>query len=199
MRIMERILKRIKTNVIVSALICAGLGVILVVWPGLSVQVVCMAIGGVLVLNGLSRLLNFILNRDGSIFSQMNLVMGIIITVIGGWILLQPGTIIAMIPILVGIIIVIHGINNLQQAVSLCQNRYDKWWIALLLGIVTIGFGVLLVFNPFAAVDTLIRFIGLFMIYDGASDIWIMSRVSRNVKQARQEMDALTVDMKEME
>ncbi len=199
MRIMERILKKIKTNVIVSALICAGLGVILVVWPGLSVQLVCMAIGGVLVLNGLSRLLNFILNRDGSIFSQMNLVMGIIITVIGGWILLQPGTIIAMIPILVGIIIVIHGINNLQQAVSLCQNRYDKWWIALLLGIVTIGFGVLLVFNPFAAVDTLIRFIGLFMIYDGASDIWIMSRVSRNVKQARQEMDALTVDMKEME
>ena len=199
MRIMERILKKIKTNVIVSALICAGLGVILVVWPGLSVQVVCMAIGGVLVLNGLSRLLNFILNRDGSIFSQMNLVMGIIITVIGGWILLQPGTIIAMIPILVGIIIVIHGINKLQQAVSLCQNRYDKWWIALLLGIVTIGFGVLLVFNPFAAVDTLIRFIGLFMIYDGASDIWIMSRVSRNVKQARQEMDALTVDMKEME
>ena len=199
MRIMERILKKIKTNVIVSALICAGLGVILVVWPGLSVQVVCMAIGGVLVLNGLSRLLNFILNRDGSILSQMNLVMGIIITVIGGWILLQPGTIIAMIPILVGIIIVIHGINNLQQAVSLCQNRYDKWWIALLLGIVTIGFGVLLVFNPFAAVDTLIRFIGLFMIYDGASDIWIMSRVSRNVTQARQEMDALTVDMKEME
>ena len=196
---MERILKRIKANVIVSAFICIALGVILVAWPGLSVKVVCMAIGAVLVINGISRLLNFIFGRDGSVFSQMNLVMGIIITVIGGWILLQPGTIIAMIPILVGIIIVIHGINNLQQSVSLCQNRYDKWWIALLLGIITIGFGVLLVFNPFAAVDTLIRFIGLFLIYDGASDIWIMSRVSRNVKQARQEMDALTVDGKEIE
>ena len=199
MRIMEHILKKIKTNVIVSAFICIALGVILVFWPGLSVKVVCMAIGAVLVINGVSRLLNFIFGRDGSVFSQMNLVMGIIITVIGGWILLQPGTIIAMIPILVGIIIVIHGINNLQQSVSLCQNRYDKWWIALLLGIITIGFGVLLVFNPFAAVDTLIRFIGLFLIYDGASDIWIMSRVSRNVKQARQEMDALTVDGKEIE
>lgn len=196
---MEHILKKIKTNVIVSAFICIALGVILVFWPGLSVKVVCMAIGAVLVINGISRLLNFIFGRDGSVFSQMNLVMGIIITVIGGWILLQPGTIIAMIPILVGIIIVIHGINNLQQSVSLCQNRYDKWWIALLLGIITIGFGVLLVFNPFAAVDTLIRFIGLFLIYDGASDIWIMSRVSRNVKQARQKMDALTVDGKEIE
>ena len=199
MRIMEHILKKIKTNVIVSAFICIALGVILVFWPGLSVKVVCMAIGAVLVINGISRLLNFIFGRDGSVFSQMNLVMGIIITVIGGWILLQPGTIIAMIPILVGIIIVIHGINNLQQTMSLCQSRYDKWWVALLLALVTIGFGVLLIFNPFAAVDTLIRFIGIFLIYDGVSDIWIMSRVSKNVKEVRQEMEALTVDGKEIE
>ena len=148
MRIMERILKRIKTNVMVSAFICMTLGIILVVWPGLSVKVVCMAIGVVLVINGISRLMNFIFGRDGSVFSQMNLIMGIIITVIGGWILFQPGTIIAMIPILVGIIIVIHGINNLQQTMSLCQSRYDKWWVALLLALVTIGFGVLLIFNP---------------------------------------------------
>lgn len=199
MRIMERILKRIKANVMVSALICIALGVVLVVWPGGSRKIVCMAIGVVLVINGISRLLNFIFGRDGSVFSQMNLVMGIIITVIGGWILFQPGTIIAMIPILVGIIIVIHGINNLQQTVSLCQSRYDKWWVALLLALVTIGFGVLLIFNPFAAVDTLIRFIGIFLIYDGVSDIWIMSRVSKNVREARQEMEALTVDGKEIE
>ncbi|MDE7342279.1 MAG: DUF308 domain-containing protein [Lachnospiraceae bacterium] len=196
---MERILKRIKANVMVSALICIALGVVLVVWPGGSRKIVCMAIGVVLVINGISRLLNFIFGRDGSVFSQMNLVMGIIITVIGGWILFQPGTIIAMIPILVGIIIVIHGINNLQQTVSLCQSRYDKWWVALLLALVTIGFGVLLIFNPFAAVDTLIRFIGIFLIYDGVSDIWIMSRVSKNVREARQEMEALTVDGKEIE
>lgn len=195
---MERILKRIKANVMVSAFICMALGIILVVWPGLSVKIVCMAIGVVLVINGISRLMNFIFGRDGSIFSQMNLVMGIIITVIGGWILFQPNTIIAMIPILVGIIIVIHGINNLQQTVSLCQSRYDKWWVALLLALVTIGFGVLLIFNPFVAVDTLIRFIGLFLIYDGASDIWIISRVSKNVREARQDMEALTVDGKEL-
>lgn len=199
MRIMEHILKKIKANVMVSALICIALGIVLVVWPELSRRVVCMAIGVVLVINGISRLMNFVFGRDGSVFSQMNLVMGIIITVIGGWILFQPGTIIAMIPILVGIIIAIHGINNLQQTVSLCQSRYDKWWVALLLALITIGFGVLLIFNPFAAVDTLIRFIGVFLIYDGASDIWIMSRVSKNVREARQEMEALTVDGKEIE
>lgn len=186
---MAQILKKIKTNVIVSALICVIIGVVLVAWPGMSVHVVCMTIGAVLVISGISRLLIFILNRDGSLFSQMNLITGIIITLIGAWILFQPDTIIAMIPILVGIIIIIHGINNLQQAVTLFHNHYDKWWVALLLGIITIGFGVLLIFNPFEAVNTLVMFIGLFLIYDGLSDIWIVSRVTSIAKIIEQEID----------
>lgn len=196
---MERILKKIKANVVISAAFCIVLGVVLVVWPGMSVQVACMAIGIVLLISGLTRLANFIFGRDGTLFSQMNLILGIIITVIGGWILFQPGKIIAMIPILVGIIIIIHGINNLQQAVSLCQSRYDKWWVALLLGLVTIGFGALLIFNPFAAVDTLVMFIGIFLIYDGISDIWIVSRISRATREVRQNLEALDVEAKDID
>ena len=92
---MERILKKIRTNVVISALFCIALGAVLVIWPGMSIQVTCMAIGAVLILNGISRLLNFIFKRDGSLFSQMNLIMGVIITVIGVWILMQPEKIIA--------------------------------------------------------------------------------------------------------
>lgn len=196
---MELILKKIKTNVIASALLCIALGVVLVVWPDMSVQIACMAIGAVLILNGISRLINFIFKRDGSLFSQMNLIMGIIITVIGVWIILQPAKVIAMIPILVGIIIIIHGVNNLQQAVSLCQSRYDKWWIALILGLLTVGFGVLLIFNPFEAVETLVMFIGLFLIYDGVSDIWIVSRVSRMGRELKQAVEAIDTEGREVD
>lgn len=185
---MEQILKKIKTNVIASALLCIIMGVVLVAWPGMSVHIVCITVGAVTIVGGLSRLLTFALNRDGSLFSQMNLIMGLIITLIGAWILFQPDTIIAMIPILVGIIIIIHGINNIQQAVDLYRNRYDKWWVALLLGLITVIFGGLLIFNPFGAVNTLVMFIGLFLIYDGISDIWIVSRVSGMAKQLMDEV-----------
>ena len=196
---MELILKKIKTNVIASALLCIALGIVLVVWPDMSVQIACMAIGAVLILNGISRLINFIFKRDGSLFSQMNLIMGIIITVIGVWIILQPAKVIAMIPILVGIIIIIHGVNNLQQAVSLCQSRYDKWWIALILGLLTVAFGILLICNPFEAVETLVMFIGLFLIYDGVSDIWIVSRVSRMGREIKQAVEAIDTEGREVE
>lgn len=196
---METILKKIRANVLISALLCIALGIVLVVWPGMSVKIVCRAIGAVLVINGLIRLLNFVFRKDGSLFSQMNLILGVVIALIGIWIFSRPDTIIALVPILVGVIIVIHGINNLEQAVSLFQSKYDKWWVALVLGLITVGFGVLLIFRPFEAVDTLIMFIGLFLIYDGVSDIWIISRVSRTAKQLKQEMEAVDADAKEVD
>lgn len=196
---MENILKKIKTNVVVSALFCIGLGIVLVIWPGASAQALCMAIGAVLMLTGLTRLVNYIFGRDGSLFSQLNLILGIIITGIGLWILLQPKTIGIMVPILVGIIFLIHGINDLQQAVHLCKSQYDKWWVVLLLGLATIGFGILLIWNPFEAVETLFMFIGFFLIYDGVSDIWIISRVSHVAKLYKQETEAVDAEAKEIE
>ncbi|MDD6812130.1 MAG: DUF308 domain-containing protein [Lachnospiraceae bacterium] len=196
---METILKKIKANVVVSAFLCIALGVVLIVWPGMSVQIACRAIGVVLIIMGVSRLLQFIFYRDGSLFSQINLIFGIVITIIGVWIVLQPEKIIALIPILMGIIIVIHGINNLQQAVKLCQDKYDKWWIALILALVTAGLGIVLICNPFEAVETLVRVIGIFLVYDGASDIWIISRVAHTAKVLKQEAEALDVEAQDIE
>ena len=148
---MENILRKIKANVVVSAVLCIIVGAVLIIWPGMTIQIACRAIGAVLAIMGVSKLLSYVFSRDGSLFSQMNLIVGIIITIIGVWIFTSPDKIIAMVPILVGIIIVIHGINNLQQTVKLCKGQYDKWWIALVLGLVTVGFGIVLNCNPFAA------------------------------------------------
>ena len=85
------------------------------------------------------------------------------------------------------------------QAVSLCKEQYDKWWVALILGLVTIGFGALLVFRPFAAPDTVVTLIGVFLIYDGVSDLWIVSRVARTAKILRQEARAVDVEAEEID
>lgn len=193
-----KLLKKLKTNVVISAAMCILLGIVLVIWPGLSIQIVCTAIGAVLLIGGGVRLAAYFTAKDGSVYSQMNLITGIILAVIGIWILLQPGKVLAIIPIIVGIVIALHGINNLQQTVTLCKEQYDKWWVALILGLLTVGFGVLLICKPFAALDSAVRLIGAFLIYDGVSDIWIVSRVSRTAKTLKQEAEAVDVDAKEI-
>ena len=60
-------------------------------------------------------------------------------------------------------------------------------------GAVTVGLGVLLIFNPFEAVNTVIMLIGIFLIYDGISDLWIISRVSKTAREIRETVEALDV------
>ena len=45
---------------------------------------------------------------------------------VGIWIVIKPEKALAIIPIIVGIVIAVHGLNNLQQAVSLCKEQYDN-------------------------------------------------------------------------
>lgn len=194
-----KLLKKLKTNIVISAVLCVLLGIVLVAWPDLSMQIVCTAVGAVLLIGGGVRLAVYFTSRDGSVYSQMSLIMGIVLAVVGIWILLQPDKVLAIIPIIVGIVIALHGANNLRQAVTLCQNKYDKWWVALILGLLTVGFGVLLICRPFEALDTVVMLIGIFLIYDGLSDIWIVSRVYRTAKTLKQEAEALDVESKEID
>ncbi len=191
---MESLLKKVKANTILSSLLCAALGLVLVIWPDISMQIVCIAIGAVLILCGVIRLFGFFLNHDGSVYTQGNLVMGIVLVVVGIWIVATPGKVLAIIPIIVGILIVIHGVNNIQQTITLCKGKYSMWWLALIMAILTIGLGVLLIIRPFAALDTVVMLIGFFLIYDGLSNVWIVSRIAKTVKMARQEAEAVDVD-----
>lgn len=195
---MEGLLKKIKTNVVISSLLCVILGLVLVIRPGLSMRIVCTAVGIVLIVAGVTRMIDYFAARDGSMYSQVNLVFGIVLAVVGVWIVVKPDTVLAIIPIIVGIVIVIHGLHNIRQAMELWRDKYDKWWVACIMGVLTVGFGVLLICRPFAAIDTVVMMIGIFLIYDGISNIWIVSRIYKNAKILKQETEAVEVEIKEV-
>lgn len=193
---MEQLLKRVKTNVVISSILCVVLGLVLVFWPGLSIRIVCTAVGVVLIVTGVTRMIDYFAVRDGSMYSQINLIFGIVLAVVGVWISVKPDKVLAIIPIIVGIVIVIHGLQNIKQAMELWRDKYTKWWVACILGVLTVGFGVLLIYRPFTAIDTVVMLIGFFLIYDGISNIWIVSRIYKNAKILRQEMEAVEVEIK---
>ena len=62
-------------------------------------------------------------------YTQMNMIVGIIFAVVGVWIVIKPEKVLAIIPIIVGIVIAVHGLNNLQQAVALGRrNTINGGW-----------------------------------------------------------------------
>ena len=62
---MERFLRKMKANAVVSSLLCVVLGLVLVIWPGMSMQIVCAAIGVLLILTGLMTVIAHFDVKDG--------------------------------------------------------------------------------------------------------------------------------------
>lgn len=189
-------IKSLKVNYSLSAVICVILGIVLLVWPGQSTQVVCMVLGIVLGGFGLIQIILYLATMEKTMISHSMMMLGVVLAVIGGWIVLKPETIIKAVPMIVGILIVIHGLHNAVQAIDLKKMQYDNWWVALLLSLLTVALGVVLICNPFTIVDTVVRIIGAFLVYDGLSDMWILSRVFKTKKNREKiiDTDAVIVD-----
>ncbi len=194
---MADFIKGLKVNYTASALMCVVAGLVLLIWPGTTTQIVCMLLGSVLLIYGLIQIVIYFLNKERTIISQGMLLLGIILTVIGLWILFSPEMIIMAVPVIVGILIIIHGVHNIVQALELHRDNYGNWWIALAFGILTVIFGGVLVRNPFGAVEMVVRMIGIFLIYDGVSDMWILSRIFKVKKDKEKIIDADFVDIKD--
>lgn len=187
---MEDFLKAVKTNSLITALLYSVLGLVLLVWPKLSTDVLCTALGLVLLVCGIVDVVIFLANRDGSLYAASHLTVGVILAAVGIWILLKPDLIAVIIPRIIGILICIHGISNIGDALTLQHNGYDKWATALVLGILTLALGAVLVYDPFDTFALVVRIIGVFLLFDGLSDIWITTRVSRVLKQAKKDVEA---------
>lgn len=190
---MANYLKKLKANDLLSSLILAVIGMVLLIWPGTSTQVVCMVLGGVLLAYGIIQMVLYLVAKEKTLYLQGMLVLGIILSVIGAWILIKPEMIIAAIPVIMGIMIAMHGVHNIVQGIQLKGMDYEKWWIAFVLGIITVSLGGVLIYNPFRVVNTVVRVIGGFLIYDGISRIWIVSRVFKFRKNKEQIVDAESV------
>lgn len=189
-------IKSLKVNYSLSAVICVILGIVLLVWPGQSTQVVCMVLGIVLGGFGFIQIILYLATKEKTMVSHSMMMLGVVLAVIGGWIVLKPETIIKAVPMIVGILIVIHGFHNAVQAIDLKKMQYDNWWVALLLSLLTVALGVVLICKPFTFVDTVVQIIGAFLVYDGLSDMWILSRVFKTKKNREKiiDTDAVIVD-----
>lgn len=194
---MLRYVKNIKANDMISSIAYVIIGLVLLIWPGTSTQVVCMVLGIVLLIYGLVQIALYLFKKEKTMLSQGMLILGVIFSVLGIWILIKPEMIIMAVPVIVGVIIIMHGLHNTLQALELKKMDYGNWWMALFFGILTIVSGVVLAYNPFKVVNTVVRVIGIFLLYDGISDLWILNRIKKAGKGKEQVIDAEAVEIKE--
>ena len=82
----------------------------------------------------------------------------------------------SIVPVAVGIVVAVNGVINLAQALDLKREGYDRWPGSLALAVLTIVLGLLVVFNPFSTMEMLVMALGIVILYNGVSNLWIESR-----------------------
>ena len=97
---MKETLKRIKADIIVSALLCIALGIVLLVWPAETIDVFCKILAVGLIIMGGVDIASYFMNRSIHPFAG---ALGLIVLLIGIWIFLRPESIVSLIPIVIGV------------------------------------------------------------------------------------------------
>ncbi len=193
---MKETLKRVKADVILSAILCLVLGVVLILWSAETIKILCRILAAGLAIIGVINIISYFRDKRMHMFSG---VLGLIVLLIGVWLFLRPDSVASLIPIVIGVILAVHGIQDIKLAIETKRNGYEKWWSVLLMGIISLTLGVVCIVYAFGLISLALKLIGVALIYDGLSDLWIVSRVSKSAKQKKQEEEALEAEYKEVE
>ena len=185
-------IKSFKRTFLGIALLYLVCGLSLLVWPEQSGLVICWVFGGISLLYGVVQIIRYCCNAGISIF-RYELVTGILCCAFGLFVILRVDMVLSVLPFVFGCAIVFDSVMTLQNAIDLRRLGFSRWWIILLLAIVTGALGVWLFFEPFAAL-VMVRFIGAVLVLDGCSDLITVLCLSYWVKRAKRDVKTLYDD-----
>ena len=111
-----------KSYIFISALYVV-LGVVLLAWPTLSVQMICYGLAVAMIVIGISYGIMYFTKDSLEGFLQMDLVIGIVCLAFGIFILLNPTFLSSVLPFAMGIILLLGAIVKIQSAFNMKKLR----------------------------------------------------------------------------
>ena len=182
---MDVILNKIKINSIVDGLVCIAVGGVMLFWTGMSMALMTNVFGGMLVLAGVLLVMSYFTRDNSAFFGYLIVAAGIIIALFGVWVLTHNYQFQTLIPRLFGVMILVSGLMNLLQSLSLMGNKYKFGGLSFLFAVATCAIGVMFMIRAYTVGVVFMRVLGACLIFNGLTDLWITSRVSKVMKMAR--------------
>ena len=137
--------KKLKWNLILMSLLYVGLGIFLVMKPGTALNIVCYALGGVVLACAAVQLIRYFVVERGVFQSQLTLISGLICLALGVFLLLRSDIVVSILPIVFGLFVIFDAIGRVQNALDLRRCGYDSWKGFLLLPVLSVVLGVILI------------------------------------------------------
>lgn len=182
---MKGFLDAVRSNMLVQAIVFIVLGIVVLVWPGITVTAIVYLFGAIFALSGIASLVGYGRMSSQSYKSPAVLTSGIFMCVLALVVFIFPQAVASFISLILGIVLVLCGVVSAVRAVELRTLGGSSWIIALVIGaMVAIG-GIVIVANPFETTLMFIYVLGALMILNGVGDLVIELRSRELMKAGR--------------
>lgn len=173
--------------VVVSSLLCL-FGILLIVFPDISVSVLGTVFGILLVLFGGIRLFGYFSRDLFRLAFQYDLAFGILMVVLGGVLLAHPAGLFSFLCVVYGVSVLADGLFKLQTAFDARRFGLHRWWLILALALVSCAFGLALLFRPGEGSRILCMLLGLSMLSEGILNISTVITAMKIVRHQKKDI-----------
>ena len=188
---MNNVIKKVKqarSELILLAVANIALGILLIVNPDEAVDFIWRAIGIVLAVWGVIRIINYFRVAVVEAFGSFGLVQGVALIAFGAYVAVSPFVMADVFGALMAILIIIGGVIKIQYAVDLKRMNGAFWWLELIVAIALVVLGAIAIGDPFATDAALMIYIGISLVIDGAFDLFSIIRISVIAKRVGKEV-----------
>lgn len=179
---MENLMKKFFRSSLITSIVLIALGFLLVFQSDAVIYSISYVIGGILIAIGVLAVIKFIQNTNNAQKSELDIVYGIVSVILGIVVIKNPEAIASIIPIILGISIIISSATKLQYSIELRANGNSLWKTAMIISIISTLCGIVLLFNPFKAISSFTKIVGIFIIIYAVLDMISTFTIKRNVK-----------------
>lgn len=180
--------------IVVSVIMCV-LGIAMIAVPDFSISLIGITLGAVFIVFGTVRLVGYFSKDLYRLAFQYDLAFGIMMIALGAIMLFRPASVMTFVCIALGLSVLADGLFKMQIAIDSKQFGIGKWWLILILAIVTVVIGVTLIARPSDSSRVLTALIGVSLLCDGVLNISTVITAVKIIKH--QKADVIEMDYHE--
>ncbi|MBR4457317.1 MAG: DUF308 domain-containing protein [Solobacterium sp.] len=174
---------KIKWASISTAAVYVVAGIALLLYPGQIRQMFCDLFGIAMIVYGIINIVVYFMIDIRESLYRNDFSSGIIKILLGVMVIYHKEMFAQIIPFLLAIAIIASGFSKLQDGVDAARIGYPRSWMYVILAIISVGCGVVVLFDFIRDPDKLLQFSGAALLYSGLTDLFSTLSLSGKIRR----------------
>ena len=186
-------LKLAKWDSILISVITVAIGILCVVMPDRSADVLCIVFGCSLLAIGITVFIKSVLY--GGLFFSTAIVFAISLTVTGIFCLVNPNVIQSILTVLFGLFILLDSARDFSDGIDCAKAGISGWVILIITSALSMVLGIVIMF--YSSFEYVMIFSGIALIVEGVRRLVITITFSAKVNKAKKQLGKLVNEIYE--